>query len=778
MDNLSGIKRLINSYGEIGLKAGMILVILSTFFLYTTIFTEFFDTPKFLVVSIFTALLLVVWVLKFAFSGKIVFLRTPLDIPLLLLLAVAIVSTVLSPSPYVSALGNQLKIHGSLVSLIIYVVFYFMLVNNLKPAKGIKGIFTIAIIAAQVLAVLSLLGHAGFNMLPESWMKFISFNPTGSAFSTTAILALLVPFIIMQLLSSSKPVSIILNSAFLLISGAAIALQGSWATWIAALFGVIVTLSVINPLKHGIKSLKPFTLMGLVVPLVIITTITILSFIPPVGKAKNPIYEKAQSFPKEIQLGFLPSLKISVSAFRDVPFWGTGPSTYLFDFTAYKPVELNSTKLWNIRFDSSFNEYLQVLATLGGIGLLALLSMTALFISSASSVILSAAKDLKIESGDSSSRTPQNDNHKVALAVSGIAFFIILALHAATLAVWVIGLLIIASFMVSLGLQKRSGEGNFKDTFLRIAAVTPSSNLPEETIKVNALPGVLLVLSIASVLFAFFFGAKLVLADYHHRLALNALSQNQGIIAYNELVVAEKLNPKNDVYRAGLAQTNFALANAIAVAKAPTEASPAGSLTDADKQNIQVLLQQSINEGKIAVALSPKSAINWEVLALLYRQISGVATNGLAFALDSYGRAIMVDPLNPQLRLNVGGVYYASKNYDMAIRFFTDAINLKPDFANGYYNLSVALKDKGDLEGAKTLAEKTLTLVDKSSSDYKTISDYLSNLTSELESKKTPSEPPAAKTTGALQKDQLPKVINLPKPTNIATPEAVKKPQQ
>src|SRR3989339_674028 len=648
MDNLSGIKRLINSYGEIGLKAGMILVILSTFFLYTTIFTEFFDTPKFLVVSIFTALLLVVWVLKFAFSGNVVFLRTPLDIPLLLLLAVAIVSTVLSPSPYVSALGNQLKIHGSLVSLIIYVVFYFMLVNNLKPAKGIKGIFTIAIIAAQVLAVLSLLGYAGFNMLPESWMKFISFNP--------------------------------------------------------------------------------FTLMGLVVPLVIITTITILSFIPPVGKAKNPIYEKAQSFPKEIQLGFLPSWKISVSAFRDVPFWGTGPSTYLFDFTAYKPVELNSTKLWNIRFDSSFNEYLQVLATLGGIGLLALLSFSALFISTAYSVLMKSPEESATD--------------KKVLAIAGIAFFIILALHAATLAVWVIGLLIIASFMVSLGLQKRSGEGNFKDTFLRIAAVTPSSNLPEETIKVNALPGVLLVLSIASVLFAFFFGAKLVLADYHHRLALNALSQNQGIIAYNELVVAEKLNPKNDVYRAGLAQTNFALANAIAVAKAPTEASPAGSLTDADKQNIQVLLQQSINEGKNAVALSPKSAINWQVLALLYRQISGVATNGLAFALDSYGRAIMVDPLNPQLRLNVGGVYYASKNYDMAIRFFTDAINLKPDFANGYYNLSVALKDKGDMVNAQAAAEKVLTLVEKDSQDYKLAQDYLNDLKSKNEEKQV-QQPPA-----------------------------------
>lgn len=375
-------------------------------------------------------------------------------------------------------------------------------------------------------------------------------------------------------------------------------------------------------------------------------------------------------------------------------------------------------------------------------------------------------------------------NEKLALAISGLIFFIMLALHASTLPLWIVGTLILASFMVispAEGLQRR-WEGlsnNLKGTFLKIAGFS-TTETSTETIRVDALPGVLLTISLALALFIAFFGGKIVLADYHHRLALKAVGANQGIVAYNELIAAEKLNPYNDLYRTDLAQINLALANAIASAKAPTEASPAGSLTDQDKQNIQVLLQQSINEGRVAVTLSPRSAVNWEVLGLLYRQISGVAQNALVFSLDSYGRAIFQDPLNPVLRLNVGGVYYAIKNYDLAIRFFTDAVNLKPDYANGYYNLSVALRDKGDLQNAKALAEKVLTLVDKDSADYKTAEDYLDDLKNRIAGESaatgTPAEPPAATTSGALQEKGLPKVINLPKPDKIATPEAIKKP--
>lgn len=758
-------RKLVNTYLGLIFKVGLIATILSSLFLFTTLTTETYDTPKFLILLIFSGILLVLLTLKFTILGKVVFVRTPLDIPLLLLLFVGIISTIFSASPYVSALGNQLKIHGSLIGIVTLVLFYFILANNLKTVKEIKWIFNITLIAGQILAVITLLSYAGVKLLPAPWVSNLNFTPTGSSFSTTAILALLIPFIVTRILNSKKPLFIAANALFLLLSGLAIALTGAWATWIAALVGLGLSLAVSGP----IRQIGHISLIGLIGPLSLIGLVTILSFIPPMGKAKNPIYTQAQNFPREIQLGLVNSWKISVSAFRDTPFWGSGPGTYLFDFTNYKPVEFNSSKFWNLRFDQSFNEYLQTLATLGGIGLIALLSLTALFVSSAYKVILQ-----RLQPGD----------EKTALAISGLAFFIILALHSSTLGLWIFGILILASFMVlnlTEGLQKSWGHtSDIKDMFLKVAANITSAHSSEETIKIDALPGVLLTVALALALFSFYFGGKFVLADYHHRLALNAVAQNQGVIAYNELVTAEKLNPYNDSYRTDLAQTNFALANAIAVAKGPTEASPAGSLNDQDKQNIQVLLQQSINEGRTATVLSPKSAMNWEILALLYRQIAGVAQNALAFSLDAYGRAIFQDPLNPALRISVGGVYYAVKSYDLAIRFFTDSINLKPDFANGYYNLSVALKDKGDLASAQAAAEKLLTLVDSSSPDYKTVSDYLTDLKARIatgSAQENQTVPPAAQTKGALQQKELPKVVNLPKPEKIATPEAIKKPE-
>ncbi len=775
MEELNNFGKTINIYYSLIFKTGLVLVILANFFLFSNLTTEFYDTPKFIALLIFTGLLLVLLALKFTVSGKVVFVRTPLDIPLLLLLAVAVVSTALSPSSswYVALLGNQLKIHGSLVSLTTYILFYYILVNSFKNLKNIKWIISLVVVFAQILSIITLLSYIGVKILPAPWIQAANFTPAGSSFSTTAVLALLVPFMVMGILSSSKPLFVTANSLFLLVSGATIALTGTWATWIGALIGLALTVTAISPVRR-ISQIRPISLIGLISPIALIGLITILSFIPPLGKANNPLYTMSQNFPREIQLGFVPSWKISVSAFRDLPFWGTGPSTYLFNFTNYKPVEFNSTKVWNLRFDSPFNEYLQTLATLGGIGLLALLSATALFASSA----------YKTYTTYLSNRSEPAGSGKVVLAISGLIFFIILALHASSLVLWVIGILILAAFMasnISESLQK-NWTGDIKSVFLKVASFSTNSS-STETIRVDTVPGIMLVIALGLALFAGFFGGKIVFADYHHRLALNAVAQNNGILAYNELVAAEKLNPRSDLYRTNLAQTNFALANALAAAKAPTEASPGGSLTDQDKQNIQVLLQQSINEGRIATTLSPRSAINWEILALLYRQISGVAENALVFSLDSYGRAIQQDPLNPTLRVNVGGVYYAAKNYDMAIRFFTDAINLKPDFANGYYNLSVALRDKGDLAGAQATAEKVLTLVETNSQDFKAANDYLTDLKSKTAtpsqpaSPTSPGGPPAAETSGALKEDKLPKVVDVGvPPTKIATPEAIKKP--
>ncbi len=770
-------KEFVNNYFKYLGFLGTMIVILSSFFLFTNLTTEFYDTPKFLVLLVVSGILLIMLGVRFAINNKVVFTRTPLDLPLLLLLAVGIVSAILSPALFVSILGNQLRIHGSLISLAVYIIFYFALVNQLKGIRQVKWALSLTIIGAAILSIISLLAYAGVKLLPPPWSHGINFTPSGSSFSTTAVLTILIPFLVLKL-SSTNMVVKALNSLLLALFGVTIALTGTWQIWIAALGGLILTLITTRFFDNlNSTSLKnrhfQTSLVSLAVPLVIVAIVTIISLFPPITGVKNLLFDQAKNFPKENQLGFIPSWKISVSSFRDNPFQGSGPATFLFDFTSYKPIEINSSKIWNINFDTAFNEYLQILATLGGVGLIALISLTALFVSSSYPL-------LAYNSANTNDQTT-----KKALAISGLLFFTILALHSSTLVLWVFGLFILACFYIAnLSVENTTKSWslgtNVQHTIKKFAFNIISPNSSQETIVFEALPSILLTLFLGVVLFVFFFAGKLAVADYHHRTALNAISQNQGIVAYNELVAAEKLNPWSDSYHTDLAQTNFALANAIAQAKGPTEASPSGSLTDQDKQNIQVLLQQSINEGRNATTLNPRSALNWEILGLLYRQIAGVAQNALVFSLDSYGRAIFADPLNPQLRLSVGGVYYATSNFDLAIRFFTDAINLKPDFANGYYNLSVALRDKGDLNTAQAAAEKVLTLVDQSSPDYKAANTYLTDLKNRIASgsaQQSAIQPPAAQTQGSLQQKQLPKVVNVGNPPEkIATPTAVKKP--
>ena len=163
------MREIINTYLSLVFKIGLILVLFSTLFLFTNLTTEFYETSKFIILLVFTGIVLLLLTVRFTILNKVEFVRTPLDIPLLLLLAVAVVSTLLAPAPYISFLGNQLKVHGSLISIIVYVLFYFILVNNLKGVRETKWVLGIATFAGAILAIITLVTYAGVRILPPPW---------------------------------------------------------------------------------------------------------------------------------------------------------------------------------------------------------------------------------------------------------------------------------------------------------------------------------------------------------------------------------------------------------------------------------------------------------------------------------------------------------------------------------------------------------------------------------------------------------------------------------
>lgn len=88
------------------------------------------------------------------------------------------------------------------------------------------------------------------------------------------------------------------------------------------------------------------------------------------------------------------------------------------------------------------------------------------------------------------------------------------------------------------------------------------------------------------------------------------------------------------------------------------------------------------------------------------------------FAIQTYTQAIALNPVNPNLRISLGGIYYALGRYDEAISAFELAALAKPDLANAHYNLSAAYREKGDIDKAISEMNIVLTLVPKDSSDY------------------------------------------------------------
>lgn len=721
---------------------------------FSSLTTEFYETPKIILLVGAVLLLLTLWSVSWVIDGKVVITRTPLDLPLLLILAIILLSTFFSVTRNVAIFGNMPGMHGSAISWVAYILFYFIVTSNLKNITQIKTLIYAMLGSTTLVAAITLLSYFGLY-LPLSFAKVASFNPAGAnSFSAVFLMVIILPVLLSSLIKPNKVIPQVVALVLSVLFAVTIALVGNTA----ALVGTLVVLLITVLASKREQLIKGLPLV--VLPIIVGAIVWGLSMIP-FGNF-NPLYNKKQSFPAELQLSFDNSWKVAASAFTDNPFLGTGPESFLFNYTQYKPIEINSTNLWAIRFDTAHNEYLQFLGTVGGLGLMALIFLAVM-------VVNFAWKGL----------FQHENNIATALAISSLVSVIMLALHTSTPVVMVAMFLVFAMLMT---LHKQlNGKVDEFSIGIKASKVRENTSYDINNMVVgDILPVILLIPILIFVGWCSFETYRAVAADIYHRKALNVAS-TKALDTYNYLIAAENLNKRIDLYRIDLAQTNFALANAIAASKGPTEASPGGSLTDADKANIQTLLSQSVAEGRNAVALSPRNSANWEILASIYRQISGVAQNALSFSLDSYGRAVALDPLNPALRLNIGGVYYSAKNYDLAIRFFDDAIKLKPDYENAYYNLSVALRDKGNLKESQLVAEQLVSRLQKDTNnpDYKVAADYLADLKARIatgSAAESPITPPVTETNSALENQNLPKVElpALKDEPKTATPPAVK----
>lgn len=364
------------------------------------------------------------------------------------------------------------------------------------------------------------------------------------------------------------------------------------------------------------------------------------------------------------------SWAVAVDTLKTSPVLGIGPGNYLTAFNSFRPLTYNSTPVWMARFTTANNFVLTLVTETGLLG-----------ITIFSFLLFRVIQAVK---------TPVDPYLTVSLGLALIFLFI-----------FPVSLTQLVVIALLLGLTAKVQKTNFP-----IPSKTPLL--------------VLAFLVIAAVGALGFWGSRALAAESKFKKSIDALTKNDGKAAYDLMGEVTLINPRVDRYHAAYSQVNLALARALAQA--------GQNLTETDRQTITQLISQTIREAKAAVALNPQRAGNWEILAKTYQAIMPFAQGADNFAIQTFNQAVALDPINTDLRIALGGVFYALGRYDEAIDTFKLAVLTKPDHANAHYNLAAAFREKGEIEKAITEMKTVLSLVKPDSPDYQLAKTELDSL--------------------------------------------------
>jgi len=687
--NLNLINKLIDS-----------IVISLTFLVpifFLPITTDFFELNKMALLVLGSLILLVLWGIKILFTKKLAISSSPLDLPILLSLAVFILSTIFSINKDASIFGTQGRWFPSLIGFATLVVFYYSSASNIDKSSTIKAAVYSFLLSSSISSLVAILGY--YNT-PLRIFDSVMFTFSGSINSAlfVASLGTVLSLIMMfgeknQFVKMSLTVVALTNFSLMLVLNNVV----SWVLLITGLLAVAYTVPV-----EQIKQSK----LNLYVAAGFIISLILLAALP----ATNKIVIN-NNFPREINLDVTGSWIVASSSLRDFPILGSGPSTFNLNYTRYKPLYLNNGNEWSLRFDKPFNELFNVMSTMGILGTAALVFLGI--------AVIKLAFKIKNTNENRSEDGNIAETLSAGLIITLVSFLVTYAYSINAFALFLFSALLVSKIkMVN------------KETDL-VKHVVLSFTTVSEEVSLSSLSAVkkeyfhyiisapVFALAIAGFLLTY----RTYTAEIYMKQALVAAQKNDGNTTYQMMAKAINTNPRKDVYHNLYAQVNIALANSVA-SKA--------NLSDTDKQTLQSLVSQAIRSSRISTEmLNPLNPVNWEVRASVYKALIGAAENSEQWTINAYNTAIQLDPTNPKLRLDLGGVYYAKKDYLTAANLFRQATTLKPNYANAYYNFAEALYNLKDYKNAKTSFEAALSLVEKGSADYKKVAEEL-NILKEL----------------------------------------------
>ncbi len=385
--------------------------------------------------------------------------------------------------------------------------------------------------------------------------------------------------------------------------------------------------------------------------------------------------------PKPNLLPFNVSTTIATSSLKQNLIFGIGSGNFVNAFNKFRPFDFNQSEIWSIKFNEGSSFLITNLTEIGILGSITILALTAIYINFAINTTVT--------------------RKKVGWGILGSVDLLSVAIILIELALFQSAPIIIFTLFILFGLISDSKKHEY---IMPNIIISGFITIPLLTLITLAS---LKIFSVTS-------------AEYHYNAGLMKLSENKAKESFDSLKKSINVNSKVDRYHRAMSSIYFGIANSV---------SKKQDISESEKEQVTIFIQESINEGKAAVAINNKSSENWEFLGKTYHLLIPFTKGADIFAIESYKEAIALDPINPNLRIKLGEVYMIQKKYDDAIELFNLAILAKDDHPNAHFNLALAYKEKGEIEKAKTELDKTLELVDKENDkDYEMILKEINSL--------------------------------------------------
>jgi len=376
---------------------------------------------------------------------------------------------------------------------------------------------------------------------------------------------------------------------------------------------------------------------------------------------------------------------------------GHGAESYGQVYNLLKPATVNTSDIWGVQFIQASNTPLTLMTTMGILGLFAW-----------GLLFYQVLKNIK---KSSSAAKPM-----AAVALTALILQLFFPVNVITLVVLAVAL----AFWVAEE-QKLYSSIELHPLEVKIAKAGEKEEKVSEYSKGFSyfLAGIVVitVALLSAGLFRVYAGFSYLF------LAERAAISNDAIGVYNNQQKAIAYDPYLASMRRSYAITNLQIATAISAQSNPTPE---------DTQQVTQLIQQAIREARAATLINGNDSQNWRVLADIYRQLIGAAEGAESWTVSGYSRAIELSPSDPTLRVDLGGVFFAQKEYQQAATLFEQATLLKPDYANAHYNLANALKTAGNYQLAERYYQQALALVEPNSPDYEKASSELAEVQAKL----------------------------------------------